>query len=146
VFYDKGSYSDGWRYLEAAPSDQSAGIQWWNGSNITTGATATGIGNGATNTATTVTSQGAGSYAAKLCADLTLGGYSDWFLPSNEELNQMYVNLKAKGRGGFPSAVYWSSSEHPISNNLVSGQSFDVGNQNTILKSNSYHVRAARAF
>ncbi len=26
MFYDKGSYSAGWRYMEAAPSDQSAGI------------------------------------------------------------------------------------------------------------------------
>jgi hypothetical protein len=52
IFYDKGRASEGWRYLEAAPSDQSTGIQWYNGSYITTGATATGIGSGKANTAT----------------------------------------------------------------------------------------------
>jgi hypothetical protein len=146
VFYDKGSYSDSWRYLEAAPSDQSAGIQWWNGSYTTTGATATVIGTGTTNTATIIASQGAGSYAAEFCADLTLGGYSDWFLPSKDELNQMYVNLKAQGRGGFASDWYWSSSESASDYRGACFQYFVDGNQDDYVKTLNYHVRAARAF
>ena len=82
VFYDKGSYSDGWRYLEAAPSDQSTGIQWYNGANINTGATATGVGSGRANTSTIISKQEAGNYAAALCDKLVLGGFDDWFLPS----------------------------------------------------------------
>ncbi len=31
IFYDKGSVSDGWRFLEAAPSDQSGVVRWYNG-------------------------------------------------------------------------------------------------------------------
>ncbi|MEI6388047.1 MAG: chitobiase/beta-hexosaminidase C-terminal domain-containing protein, partial [Spirochaetota bacterium] len=50
VFYDKGSVSDGWRYLEAAPSDQSAGIRWYNGTYISV-STGTAIGSGKANTA-----------------------------------------------------------------------------------------------
>ena len=65
IFYDKGRYSDGWRYLEAAPEDQSAGIQWYNGSYVTAGATDTAIGTGQANTTAIVASQGSGSYAAK---------------------------------------------------------------------------------
>ena len=66
--------------LIAAPSDQGTSIQWYNGS-TTTGAIATALGTGNANTTAIVTNQGAGSYAAKICSDLVLGGYSDWYLP-----------------------------------------------------------------
>jgi hypothetical protein len=144
IFYDKGSYSSGWRYLEAAPSDQSTDIQWDNGSSTTTGASGTAIGTGAANTTAIVASQGAGSYAAKLCDDLVLGGYSDWFLPSKDELNQMYVNLKQQSRGGIASTGYWSSSEY--NSFIACYQNFDVGHQGTYFKYYSNSVRAARAF
>ena len=95
--------------LIAAPSDQSTGIVWWNGSYITTGAAGTATGTGAANTTAIVASQGAGSYAAKLCDDLVLNGYSDWYLPSKDELNKLYLNKRAVG--GFATYFYWSSSE-----------------------------------
>ena len=78
--------------LIAAPSDQSTGIQWYNGSNTTTAATATALGTGNDNTATIVASQVVGNYAAKICSDLVLGGHDDWFLPSKDELNKLYLN------------------------------------------------------
>lgn len=112
VFYDKGSYSDGWRYLEAAQNDQSNsnGIYWYivNKPVITTG---TSIGSGKGNTVAIIAAQGSGSYAARLCKDLTLGDYSDWFLPSKDELNLMYTNLKVAGLGRFGDLWYWSSSQ-----------------------------------
>jgi hypothetical protein len=145
VFYDKGSNSNGWRYLEAAPGDQSTGIQWFNGSYATTGATATAIGTGAANTQAIIASQGAGSYAAEYCVYFPLGGYSDWFLPSEGELNQMYVNLYQQGRGGFASSCYWSSSESDFYG-LARIQRFDDGGHGNGDKSDRYHVRAARAF
>ena len=145
VFYDKGSYSDGWRYLEAAPGDQDQGmgILWYNGNYTTTGAIATGIGDGAANTATIIASQGAGNYAAQLCADLVMGGCDGWFLPSKDELNQMYVNLKAQGRGGFASDYYWSSSE-VVNDAWI--QNFVNGSQVTSGKYYYGRVRAVRAF
>jgi hypothetical protein len=144
IFYDKGSYSDGWQYLEAAPSDQSTAIQWWNGEFTTTGASGTAVGTGATNTSAIIDSQGEGTYAASLCADLVLGVYGDWFLPSRDELNLMYVNLKQQNRGGFASAWYWSSSENYGS--YAWNQNFDDGLQNVNVKDYYGHVRAARAF
>ena len=144
IFYDKGKVSDGWRYLEAAPTDQSTGIRWYNGSYITTGATATGIGSGSANTATIISKQGAGSYAASVCANLVLGGYDDWFLPSRDELNLMYTNLKVAGRGSFASAWYWSSSEY--NGNFAWIQYFSDGYQNYYnFKNYDTHVRAVRA-
>ena len=144
VFYDKGSYSDGWRYLEAAPSDQSKGIQWYNGSYITTGATATGIGSGIANTATIVSAQGAGKYAASLCANLVLGGCDDWFLPSMDELDKIYQNLKVAGRGSIASAWYWSSSEN--NNGSARLQNFNDGSKYNDDRSINHYVRAVRAF
>jgi len=78
--------------LIAAPEDQSPGIQWYNGSYIETGATAIAIGTGKSNTEKIIEEQSAGTYAAKLCDDLVLNGYSDWFLPSKDELNELYKN------------------------------------------------------
>jgi hypothetical protein len=46
--------------------------------------------------------------AARKCDDLALNGYDDWFLPSKDELNQMY--LQRSVIGGFHKC-YWSSSE-----------------------------------
>jgi hypothetical protein len=128
--------------LIAAPSDQSTGIVWWNGSYITTGATGTATGTGAANTTAIVASQGAGSYAAKLCDDLVLNGYSDWYLPSRDELNKLYLNKRAVG--GFATYFYWSSSEDYAY--YAWYQYFGVGSQYFDIKFNYFHVRAVRAF
>ncbi len=129
--------------LIAATADQSTGIQWYNGSYVVTGATGTAIGTGQVNTTAIVNIQGAGSYAAKLCHDLTVGGYSDWFLPSKDELNKLYTNKVAIG--GFAADGYWSSSEYNA--NSAWAQDFSIGNQHYSLnKNNTYRVRAVRVF
>ena len=128
--------------LIAAASDQSAGIQWYNGAYIVTGATATVLGTGKANTNTIVAAQGAGSYAAKICHDLMLNGYSDWYLPSKDELNILYLNRTAIG--GFNPTNYSSSSEYNSFNEWIQG--FDIGLQNANSKSFTFSVRAIRAF
>jgi hypothetical protein len=128
--------------LIAAPSNQSTGIQWSNGSYVTTGAIAAALGTGNANTNTIVSVQGNGTYAAKLCYDLVLNGYSDWYLPSMDELNKLYINRTAIG--GFAYAYYWSSSED---NNYGAWiQDFLNGNQYNSYKNSTYYVRAVRAF
>ncbi|MBE3035879.1 MAG: DUF1566 domain-containing protein, partial [Candidatus Atribacteria bacterium] len=146
IFYVNPYYAtDGWRYLEAAPSDQSTGIQWCDGSAVTTGATETSLGTGKANTQTIVNIQGKGNYAARLCNVQTVGGYSDWFLPSRDELNEMYVNLYLKGLGGFAPDFYWSSSED--SAGTAWWQWFSNGGQVSDPKGDDFmRVRAARAF
>jgi hypothetical protein len=128
--------------LIAAPSNQSTGIQWYNGSYVTTGAIAAALGTGNANTNTIVSVQGNGTYAAKLCYDLVLNGYSDWYLPSMDELNKLYINRTAIG--GFAAAVYWSSSEFNYINAWY--QYFYNGDQDGTGKLGTYHVRAVRAF
>jgi hypothetical protein len=126
----------------AAPSDQSTGIQWYNGSYVTTGATGTAIGTGNANTNTIVSVQGAGSYAAKLCSDLSLNGRTDWYLPSKDELNKLYINKALVG--GFADDSYWSSAEFASGAAWVqffgNGLQFDDG------KIRTYYVRAVRGF
>jgi len=127
-----------------ATSDQSTGIQWYNGSSTTTGATGTAIGTGLSNTDAIIASQGATStnYAAGLARAYGGGGYSDWFLPSKDELNQLYINRVAIG--GFTNNYYWSSTE--ATQFYSWRQNLNDGTQDTLGKSGTYYVRAVRTF
>ncbi|MBL7883096.1 MAG: DUF1566 domain-containing protein, partial [Bacteroidia bacterium] len=127
--------------LIAAPNDQSTSIPWAV-SLTTTGATGLAIGTGQTNTNAIVANQSSGSYAAKICDDLVLGGYSDWYLPSMYELEKLYINRIAIG--GFSIAFYWSSSEDDANGAWL--QSFNSNSQTIGIKTNLYYVRAIRSF
>jgi len=128
--------------LIAATADQSTGIQWYNGTNTVTNAVRNGIGAGMYNTERIIANQGAGSYAAQLCANYQGGGYGDWYLPSKYELNLLYLQKDAVG--GFASAYYWSSTEG--SNYYAWGQYFNSGGPSTNVKYDTGRVRAVRAF
>ena len=132
--------------LIAATSDQSTGIQWYNGSNTTTGATGTAIGTGLSNTNTIITSQGATatSYAAGLARAYKGGGYTDWYLPSKDELAKLYA-MKVLGFGGFAS-LYWTSTEYVGVIGYAWYQYFGDGDQNPTIKGYPNYVRAIRAF
>lgn len=72
------------------------------------------------------------------------GGYSDWRLPTKDELNLMYENLHKRGIGGLESAFYWSSSEDVSSH--AWGLAFSLGLQGRVGKNFDRRVRAVRAF
>ena len=139
------------RYLEVAPSDQSTGIQWYNGTNLNITEADASIGMGKANTAAIIAAQGSGSYAAELCAGLNIGGHTDWFLPSSFELSAIWQNWTATNSGGFAAgAYYWSSSQTPLyplqpvmACFFVAGMSGGLTHQ---AASSSYYVRAVRAF
>ena len=144
VFYDKGEYSDGWRFLEAAPASTEWDDKRWGGEYGTeVGGTKTEIGSGKENTQRIVRKIGAGEYAAKLCSDLEYGGYSDWFLPSKDELDKMYGNLEKNSIGGDATGYYRSSPEEH--SHFAWNQSFGNGNQYGG-KHSTERVRAIRAF
>ena len=130
--------------LVAATSDQSAGIRWYNGTLTNTLATGTALGTGLANTNTIISIQGATatSYAAGLARAYSDGIYHDWYLPSKDELNKLYINRSAIG--GFASLYYWSSSEDVASYAWL--QDFRYGNQYNDSKVNALYVRAIRAF
>ncbi|MEY4964059.1 MAG: hypothetical protein RLZZ323_1378 [Bacteroidota bacterium] len=141
---DPGYVAGEFHGIISATADQVINITWSNGgSNVSTGATGTALGTGNSNTNTAVNVYGSGSYAAKLCYDLVLNGYSDWYLPSRDEMSKMILNKTAIG--GFSSANYWSSSEYSGLNayysNFTSGSANLTGAKNTVA-----NVRAARSF
>ena len=100
--------------LIATPSDQNfygAGPGWGcNGTNLS-GADGIAIGTGNQNTIDIMNGCSTAGIAARLCGDLVLGGYSDWYLPSKDELNQLCLNRVAIGGFANVNNFYCSSSE-----------------------------------
>jgi hypothetical protein len=113
VFYDKFSRAGGWRYLEAAPKETEHSFAWGNAWLGGFGDSPIAIGAGMNNTSHIIeVMQNAGIFvtAAQFCGDLEYNGYDDWFLPSRDELDLMYRNLKLQGLANFDNGWYWSSS------------------------------------
>ena len=146
VFYINGSDSDEWNYLEAAPSDQGSDIAWGCSGTLIDGADGTAVGTGAQNTIDIITGCTTAGIAAKICDDLILGDYSDWYLPSRDELNLMYINLSQNGLGGFDSLTpHWSSTELDANSAFI--QYLDNGSPTQSNKDYDFYlVRAVRAF
>lgn len=144
VIYDKGDYIDGWRYLEAAPADLKEYYTWGDTGRF---GTSTEIGTGKKNTETIASkSKNRKNNAAKACLDYAVNGYDDWFLPSKEELNLMYMVLHAKGIGSFAKNTYWSSSEDKDSAASAWRQYFGNGDQDNQGRNFNSKVRAIRVF
>jgi hypothetical protein len=135
--------SSGQHGLVCAPSDRGT-YQWGCiGTNIPN--TSTAVGTGATNTAYIMAGCTQRPIAASVCADLVLNGYSDWYLPSRDELQLMYNRLHTQGLGGFANTWYWSSSQDGP--NLAWLMGFYLGDVFSSNKNDNHRqVRAVRAF
>lgn len=159
VSYDVASDAEdyatwSWRYMEVAPNNwkNSDGtdpwIVWSNVVATLIGINNDSIGEGQANTAAIIGQAGQTTSAAKNCTDLVLNGMSDWFLPSLQELNLIYMNLYAYQMGGFSSDTYWSSTEN--NSTTTCGLNFSTGVASHKTKgSNSSaigRVRAVRKF
>jgi hypothetical protein len=139
--------STGQHGLICASYDQGTAVTWNNGTNIITNATGAGMGAGKSNTAIIVAAQGEGEYAAKICSDLDINGYSDWYLPSKSECFSMYFNLKLmKGIGHFTDALYWSSTEASIGNAYSQYANDGYPPNGGYYKNTTHYVRAVRSF
>ena len=136
IFYLAGSGG-----LIAAPADETNSAWGCNGVTIT-GADGTAIGTGAQNTIDINADCTTANTAADRCRDKSLSGYTDWFLPSEDELIEMSNNYAAVG--GLSSGYYWSSTEKgafvAYVRNPVSGVA------TTRAKNLSLRIRAIRAF
>ena len=102
----------------------------------------TAIGDGEVMTNKTVAACRTVGIAARLAADYSQNGISDWFLPSGDELNKLYLNRARVG--GFSTVNYWSSSEY--SNNIALSRSFFNGGEKADFKYSNYSVRPIRSF
>lgn len=139
VFEDSG-----YAYISAA-ADQSTDAPWGcQGTDIS--GTLSAVGTGSANTALIVAGCTTSGISARICDQLTLNGYSDWFLPSLDELAQMYTKLAADGLGNFANHTYWSSTQE----SATQAYTIDMnnGNQGTHAKDNTSnrYTRAMRRF
>ena len=137
--------------LIASTEDHGSNIQWITGGLTQTtlnGNTSTAFGTGQANTTAMMAQTDYTGGAAKVCDDYTntdtgTGVYSDWYLPSKDELSELYLNRAAIG--GFAEDDYWSSSESSF--NLAWLQFFDdVSPPDATTKGANGRVRAVRAF
>jgi hypothetical protein len=134
--------------LIAAPTDQSLGTGWGCVGITIPGAEGTALGTGSQNTSDIMASCNQAGTAAQLCADLELNGYSDWYLPSKDELNKLYINRAAIG-GLANFWYYWSSTEYiepDGGDDNAFNQSFSDGAIAPSHKSSGLLVRAVRSF
>jgi hypothetical protein len=143
IFYLDKSREHG---LIAAPIDQGK-AEWGCQTTKITGADGIVIGSGLQNTLEIITGCSKDNIAAKLCYDLVLNGYDDWFLPSKDELNELFQQKDKVG--GFEvdvTAPYWSSTELEVNNGAWRQTFADYFEQTIYDKYNVYNVRAIRRF
>jgi hypothetical protein len=117
----------------------------WGCQGTSIGGTSTAFGTGQANTTAIVAGCGTAGIAARVCDDLVLNGYSDWFLPSRDELNKLYINRYIVL--GFSNVgYYWCSSQCDGIN--ATGFGFDNGDNGfgCGTKNDQNNIRAVRAF
>lgn len=135
-------YKDAGICYEAPKFDQSSGVQWGCQETEISGADGTAIGTGYQNTKDILNGCASRPIAASVCDGFVLGEKTDWFLPSKDELNEMYMQKDVIG--GFDGPRYFTSSENNA--DVVRYQYFETGVQDTTIKSTIYAIRCARRF
>ncbi|SEP78796.1 DUF1566 domain-containing protein [Flavobacterium urocaniciphilum] len=134
IAYKKSEFSNGWQYIEVAPTDFPTEEWGCMNSNITN-AQFSQIGTGLQNTYTNLnfhtnlnnyatnpsicSNQNNGTLISRTAKNAYIGVSHDWFIPSKNELQQIYSNLSPLNLGNFENANYWSSTESNTSNAVV---------------------------
>lgn len=85
----------------------------WGCENISVnGAIGMEVGRGEKNTKDIVLGCSQSGIAAKLCENLATDGYSDWYLPSRDELLQLHLQKAKLTKIFLPAENFWSSSQY----------------------------------
>ena len=129
-------------YLEAAPTDLPSS-EWCKDKNTFIRFTAVEIGSGMNNTIRARSACISG--AIQLASDYVNGGKKDWFLPSKDELNELYLSKSAVG---ISEIMHWSSSEFEGDESVWAWAQYfrDGGQHPNKDKSDALGVRPVRAF
>ena len=145
------------KYFEAAAADLTS-TKTWCDVTTTVGTTGSAIGDGRANTnliAAACTS-GAGQDAVDYAVTLDSVTYADWFLPSQDELNELCLFAKVTRPGtstcgsgslksGFVADYYWSSTESSTTS-FARYQNFSIGLKGNGDKTIANNVRVVRSF
>jgi hypothetical protein len=150
IFYNKLDNIGNWNFMECFPNDVSLNLPWSLNDGGISGLY-TDLGKGKSNTEIIVNNLGlaGGNYASKYCYQLSHNGYSDWFLPSRDELIKMYQNLFLAGYLAFDvNSKYWSSSEDGYFTQNAWYQKMESSQTNaaTEIKTSTLKIRPIRCF
>lgn len=129
------------------------GTSIWGDDNVLVGSQSPWNGSANSNSIISATNQS----AASICANYNGGGFTDWYLPSLNELNLLWanlfnINMSIESNSGDiiqAALLLWSSNE--VNANLawpfytLTGSIFDT-NLFPITKTQQYNVRAVRKF
>jgi uncharacterized protein (TIGR02145 family) len=147
IFSISGTYPNQ-HGLICAQADQSTNAVWGCDGSTIAGGDGTAIGTGNQNTTDIVNGCATAGIAARICYDLNLNGYTDWYLPSVDELgllDQKYRETLSSDFGG--AYYYWSSTEYfEYTNSLAWYVNFWTGSATNASKTQPAHVRAIRTF
>jgi len=145
--------------LICAMTNQHSSNLWSTLSNTEIGSSAQSSSNGKANTAAIINQPEHTYSAAKICDEYTnldygTGIYSDWYLPSKDELNTLYLQKTVLNTALEADKIsttfilvddrYWSSTEQ--SDDEANYQYFKTGEQYNGYKNYQYYVRAIRTF
>jgi hypothetical protein len=157
IFYvasdaDRTSNGWAWKYLEVAPENLPTSLKY--SVHVMPLTTIAGIGTGLANTLTMAAWGETESPAAHGCLDYSrvngVTTYDDWFLPSINELAQMYTNRASIGMSAGnppPIMAYWSSTQHSTDSNHALLYLFNNGpGQGSAQHEIRWYVRPIRAF
>lgn len=141
IAYIDGGGSTGTSGLVVSAADVSTGTFW--GCQDVDISTGSAIGTGYQNTINIVNNCTTPGIAAKLCRDLSDGGFSDWYLPSKDELDALYANSVAIG---ITSNIYWTSTQYETNSIGAWFKNFSNGSPSIDVKDTNHYVRAVRSF
>lgn len=150
IAYKKSEYTNGWQYIEVAATNLT-NEEWGCMASNLTNAQFNQIGCGQQNTYAVLnyhnnlanyytnpivcSSLNNGTLASKSAKNIVINNTKDWFLPSKNELQQIFTNLSPLNLGNFENSNYWSSTEANTTNvqtiNMQSGISSEV-NKNSL--------------
>jgi hypothetical protein len=158
VFYDKGFYHNGWRYMEVLPTSLNA-LQWGCSNTSVIGASSSAIGSGYYNSCKIANFHDSlGGYYSnpQQCAEANDGTVAakeallqsnlagNWFVPTEDELRVVYENLYLGGFGNITPTRFWTSTQ--LSNSEAMTIDFETGNAIPTEKSANYNVLLVRYF
>lgn len=145
VFYDKGNYANGWRYLEVYNPVGADAAQDFSLLAGTSCGTASAVGAGKKNSALVLAKSNSGIPAA--CMAFASGGFADWFLPSSGDLETLRINLVAgSGLGGFATDNDYATSTEADASNVVAENMGTGATANRAKTGSAMYWRPVRAF
>ena len=121
----------------------------WGPMGLDVPGTPTNVGSGRSNTDLILAATPGIKTAASVCRDLTLNGFSDWYLPSLKELVLLHESLFDSEWHCMDGGYYWSSNQDYAFHAFVFSlgyEFYEEGDCSTMHKNYAFYVLPIRSF